>query len=226
MKPNNKPQPHVIILHGVLMHALEMFYLVHQLKKAGFIVHPLSYQSILKTPAQNASVLHRKIRQLKANRLHIIAHSLGGIVTTHLLAQFDDLPKGRVVMLGTPIQGSWFAKKLRYYPLINKLLANSMQQGLSGEGIPEWTSKRRWGMIAGQTKRGLAIIAGGLPHNGDGTVMVKETRHQHLSAHITLPISHTGMLFSKQVAHYAAYFLLVGEFPKKENKKEESTAIN
>ncbi|MCK5918123.1 MAG: hypothetical protein KAG34_06840 [Cocleimonas sp.] len=195
------------------MNALEMFYLEYQFKKSGFIVHSISYQSVLKTPAENAIILHQKILKLKLNKLHIVAHSLGGIVTAHLLAMFDDIPKGNIVMLGTPINGSWFAHKLRYVPLINKMLANSMKLGLSGNDIPDWKTEHQWGMIAGKAKIGLAIIVGGLPEEGDGTVMLKETQHQKINTHITLPVSHTGMLFSKQVAQFTVHFLKTGKFP-------------
>lgn len=206
-------KPHVVILHGVLMHALAMFYLAHQLRKSGFIVHCLSYQSVLKTSADNASALHKKILKLRLNHLHIVAHSLGGIVASHLLANFDDMPKGNIVMLGTPINGSWFANKLRPFPIINKVLSNSMKQGLSGKGIPQWKSEYPWGMIAGQAPFGLAIVVGGLPEKNDGTVMLKETQHKKVDEHIVLPVSHTGMLFSKDVAHFTANFLTTGHFP-------------
>lgn len=209
----NKQKPHVVILHGVLMNAFVMFYLASQLKKSGFIVHRISYQSVLKTPAENAAILHQKILKLKLNKLHIVAHSLGGIVTAHLLATFDDIPQGHVVMLGTPIQGSCFAYKLRSFPIINRILANSMKLGLSGNDIPEWKTEYQWGMIAGKAKMGLAIIVGGLPEAGDGTVMIKETQHQRINLHITLPVTHTGMLFSKQIAQFTAHFLKTGKFP-------------
>ena len=120
------------------MNALEMFYLKYQLKKAGFIVHNISYQSVLKTPAKNAVILHQKILKLNLDKLHIVAHSLGGIVAAHLLAKFDDIPQGNIVMLGVPINGSWFAQKLGYFPIINKILMNSMRSGLSGKEIPKW----------------------------------------------------------------------------------------
>lgn len=209
----NQKKPHVVLLHGVLMNAFTMFYLAHQLKKSGFIVHNLSYQSILKTPSENATILHQKILKLNANTLHIVAHSLGGIVTAHLLANFNDIPKGNIVMLGTPINGSYLANKLSYFPIINRILANSMSSGLSGKNIPQWKTKKNWGMIAGQASFGLAIIIGGLAEKGDGTVMLKETQHKEINGHIILPVSHTGMLFSKEVAKFTIHFLKKNTFP-------------
>lgn len=222
---NIKSIPHVLILHGVLMNAFEMFYLAKQLRKRGFIVHTISYQSILKTPSANASALHKEILKLNTNELHIVAHSLGGIVTAHLLDKFDDIPSGNVVMLGTPIQGSWFAKKLQKWPIINKILSNSMKRGLSGENIPEWKSTRPWGMIAGQASFGLATIMGGLPEEGDGTVMLNETYHKKITSHLTLAVSHTGLLFSKEVAKFTAYFLQEGSFDVCKNNTHKKGRI-
>lgn len=196
------------------MNAFALRYVAHQLKQAGFIVHRFSYQSVLKTPAENAKAIHKKIQALDVQTLHIVAHSLGGIVTTHLLKKYNDIPVGHVVMLGTPIQGSWFANKLRYYPLINILLRKSMTEGLSGINLPKWCATRRWGMVAGQSTFGLAMIVGGLPEKGDGTVMLKETQHPQINEHLILPVSHTGLLLSKETAKVTAYFLKKGIFPK------------
>ncbi|MCK5902016.1 MAG: hypothetical protein KAG28_02610 [Cocleimonas sp.] len=189
-----------------------MFYLVSQLRQQGFIVHALSYDSVLKTPKENAKRLYQKISALRLNQLHLIGHSLGGIMILHLLATFNDLPKGRVVMLGTPIKGSWFAKTLKSWFLINQLLRNSMIQGLSGKDIPEWNSTREWGMIAGRYRFGMATLLGGLPEAGDGAVMIKETYHEAIKEHLILPIAHTQFLFSKETAVYIATFLNRGTF--------------
>lgn len=205
-------KPHVLILHGVLMNAYEMFYLSYALKKKGFEVHALSYQSVLKTPAQNATILHQKITALNLDKLHIVAHSLGGIVTLHLLEKYPNIPQGNIVMLGSPITGSWFAKRLRHWPIINKMLSNSMKRGLSGVNIPAWRTTRNVGMIAGEWRFGLATIVGGLPKQGDGTVMIKETYHERLTEHLVLNVSHTGMIFSSEVADYTALFLKTEHF--------------
>lgn len=210
LKKGNKP--HVLVLHGVLMNAHELFYLSHKLRKQGFTVHAFSYQSILKTPAQNADIIHQKILELDIDNLHIVAHSLGGIITLHMLSKYQDIPDGKVVMLGSPVTGSWFAKRLQHWPLINSMLSSSMKKGLSGIDIPEWTSTRKVGMIAGDWGFGLATIAGGLPEKGDGTVMIKETYHDKLTEHLILKVSHTGMLFSSEVIEQTSEFLKTGHF--------------
>ncbi len=194
------------------MNPIEMRYLGNQLEKSGFNVHYVFYQSVLKTSAQNARAIHQKIQKLKLPDLHIVAHSLGGIITLHLFDQFDDIPKGRVVMLGSPVNGSWIAQKVQDWPVVSPILACSMPSALSGENIPKWKNQREWGMIAGSKNSGLGLLTGGLPDKGDGTVLIEETRHSKQTKHVIINKSHTGLLFSKEVAQLTARFLTKGIF--------------
>jgi len=197
------------------MNPLEMRFLGNQLKRSGFNVHYIFYQSVLKNSAQNARKIHKKIKKLNLPNLHIVAHSLGGIITMHLFDQFDDIPSGRVVMLGSPVNGSYVAQKVQKWPIISPLLSQSMPSALSGEGIPEWNDKRDWGMIAGtKSQTGLGIFTGGLPEESDGTVLVKETIHPKQKEHKTVDLSHTRLLFSKRVAKLTSHFLNTGKFSK------------
>jgi pimeloyl-ACP methyl ester carboxylesterase len=211
MSTNN--HQNVLLIHGILMNPLEMRFLGWQLKKAGFHIYYAYYQSVFKTPAENARIIHEKINKLKVKQLHIVAHSLGGLITMHLFDKFDDIPNGRVVMLGSPVKGSWIAKKMNTWPVISSLLARNMPNALSGNDIPEWTVKRDWGMIAGTRSRiGLGLLVGGLPDTSDGTVLLEETQHPKQTAHITVNKSHTGLLFSTEVAKLTSRFLNTGRF--------------
>ncbi len=194
------------------MNPLEMRFLGNRLSQSGFKIHYVFYQSVLKTPAQNARIIHKKIKKLNLANLHIVAHSLGGVITMHLLDQFNDIPPGRVVMLGAPVKGSWIAQKVQDWPVISPLIARSMPKALSGKDIPGWHNARDWGMIAGTRNHGLGLLAGGLPGEGDGTVLVEETRHPKQNAHITVNVSHTGLLFSTEVARLCENFLKTGTF--------------
>jgi len=207
-----EPKKNVMLIHGVLMNPIEMRYLGNQLEKSGFKVHYVFYQSVLKTAAENAQATHQKIQKLQLPNLHIVGHSLGGIITMHLLSQFNDIPAGRVVMLGSPVNGSWIAQKVQDWPIISPLLAKSMPSALSGEDIPAWGNQREWGMIAGSKNSGLGLLTGGLPGAGDGTVLIEETKHPKQTAHVVVNKSHTGLLFSKQVAILTGHFLKTGSF--------------
>ena len=211
---NTLNSQNVLLIHGVLMNPLEMRFLGWQLEKSGFNIHYIYYQSVLKTPSENARIIHNKIQKMKLEQLHIVAHSLGGVITMHLFDQFDDIPDGKVIMLGSPVNGgSWIARKVQDWPVVSPLLAHSMTNALSGKDIPKWKVERDWGMIAGtKSQPGLGIFTGGLPSISDGTVLLEETQHEQQTAHTIVDISHTGLLFSKRVAKLTSNFLNTGSF--------------
>ena len=52
----------------------------------------------------------------------------------------------------------------------------------------------------------------GLPRPNDGTVAVDETQVPDQTDTITLPVTHTGLLFSAGVARQVVRFLATGRF--------------
>jgi hypothetical protein len=69
------------------------------------------------------------------------------------------------------------------------------------------------GVIAGSMSVGMGrIVARGLPVPNDGVVTIDETRLACATDHIVLPVSHSAMLLSKQVARQTAAFLNNGRF--------------
>ena len=213
---NNSVKPNVLLIHGILMNPLEMRYLGSQLEKSGFNVHYVYYQSVLKSPAENAAIIQAKIKQLNLPNLHLVGHSLGGVLLMHLFEQADGkqdaLPMGRVVMLGSPVRGSWIAKKVSEWPIVSPILAKSMPNALSGVDIPDWKTDRDWGMIAGTKGQGLGLLTGGMPSTSDGTVLLEETFHPKQKEHFEVDKSHTALLFSKEVADLTSHFLSNGKF--------------
>jgi hypothetical protein len=68
------------------------------------------------------------------------------------------------------------------------------------------------GMIAGSRAIGLGRMAGLMGKASDGTVALCETQSESLTGRITLPVSHTGMLFSSAVMQEIRRFLELGRF--------------
>lgn len=206
--------PDVLLLHGVLMNAMEMLYLKRSLENNGFRVHSLSYQSVKYSIAENTDRLHTEISSLNCEKLHIVAHSLGGIMALRLLEKHTDLAIGRIVMLGTPINGSYAAKKICRWPWVGTLLSKSMSQGLAGDYPYTLSNHYEIGMIAGSIKSpiGLGLLLGKLPEENDGTVLLSETKHPLITKHLIVNKSHTGLVFSQMVGKLVANFLRTGEF--------------
>ena len=204
---------HALLIHGILSNPLEMRYLGVQLEKLDIKVHYVFYPSVMKTLEENTQPIKDKIQKIgPVDTLHLVAHSLGGLLLAHLFDQGFDMPPGRILTLGSPIKGSLTAKELSKWPVTSELLSKAMPNALSGQGVPQWKTDRDWGMIAGTKNAGIGALIGGLPGKSDGTVLLDETYHPDQTAHMTVDKTHTGLLFSKGVAKLTANFLTTGAF--------------
>lgn len=207
----NEQQEIVVLIHGIWMTGLEMTVLRCRLMAAGYNPRRFRYESLKHTPAENAAKLADFIRRQEAGRLHLVAHSLGGIVVLHLFNTFSDLPPGRIVLLGSPVQGSELAHRMAGIPGLDWVRGRSGEQGLLG-GVPAWAGGRDLGVIAGTLNVGVGWLFGGFKQPSDGTVTVAETRLSGATDYASFHTSHTGLLFSRQTADAASRFLKTGRF--------------
>jgi pimeloyl-ACP methyl ester carboxylesterase len=204
----------VVLVHGIWMTGLELIMLSDRLRHNGFITRRFYYPSLKSAPADNADSLYQYIRQQQADRVHLVAHSLGGIVLLHLFDRYSDLPPGRLVLMGSPVRGSQVARRLAGSRITRMLLGRSGERGLLG-GVPEWRGERELGVISGYGGFGAGSLLGGMPGPGDGTVAVAETCIAHAADSCLIPTSHTGMVVSSAVAREVSEFLKTGRFSGK-----------
>jgi pimeloyl-ACP methyl ester carboxylesterase len=208
-----EPREAVVLVHGIWLTRLSLVPLQQRLRQAGFDVHILSYPSLRSTPAQNAARLRALLGRLAAPVVHVVGHSLGGLVALHLLEERPPPSVGRCVLMGTPANGSAAAHLLARSWLTRKVLGRSTVRGLLGE-TPRTGDTREVGVIAGSQALGLGRLVRAAREPNDGTVAVSETVLAGARDHITLPVSHTGLLFSRSVAAAVTAFLRTGRFPR------------
>jgi pimeloyl-ACP methyl ester carboxylesterase len=201
----------VVFVHGILMQGLEMGLLRHRVAAAGYEVRQFHYPSLSASPAQNAARLNAWLQGLDADVVHLVAHSLGGLVLCHLFHDFPAQRPGRVLMLGTPLRGSDLARKLNRWPWTRWVLGRAVERGLLGDG-PGWPRSRPLAMIAGH--RGVLgmglLVAGQIPRPHDGTVSVAETDVVGVTDHLSVPYSHFAMLLARPVAEAVCRYLRSG----------------
>ena len=95
----------VILLHGLWMPALVMSVLAMRLRRCGYRVRLFAYHSLSKTLEHNALKLADFVREQGDARVHLVGHSLGGLVILQALQAHPELVSGHVVLLGSPVQG-------------------------------------------------------------------------------------------------------------------------
>lgn len=202
---------HVIVLHGIWMRGIAMLPLSRRLRGAGFNVDTLDYPSVVGSWDDSASRLAEHWREKAGGKVHIVGHSLGGMLALHVAAKFADLPEGSIVCLGSPLNGSAAAARMGRLPGGHWLMGQSAEMLKSG--LSPWQGQHPVGVIAGSTPIGLGSMLGVLKPPHDGTVSVEETRLEGIDEHRVVAHTHTGLAFSNDVAGLVIGFLRDGRFP-------------
>ena len=196
------------------MPGLELGLLRNRLaKQSGFYTRIFSYRSVMRALPENAHRLRRFIDDIEADTVHLVGHSLGGVLALQMLNLFPTEKVGRIVCLGSPLVDSSAARNLARWRLGRKAIGHTFRGGVLEQPLISAVGSREVGVIAGSTAIGLSRLIGHkleLPH--DGAVTVRETRLPGVADHIVLPVNHMGLIFSSKVADQAAYFLRFGKF--------------
>jgi pimeloyl-ACP methyl ester carboxylesterase len=202
-----------VYVHGLWLNGGESLLLRRRLERGfGLTVHAFHYPSVSCCVADIVERLQAFVAGIRARRMHFIGHSLGGIVVHRFLERFPDQPPGRVVFLGTPCVRCRAAQSASRFPLISRMIGRAVAEELLCDRERRWDLDRELGIIAGTQPLGLGRFFAHFEEPSDGTVAVSETRLPGATDHITLPVSHMGMLLAPRVAHETGYFLEHGYF--------------
>jgi len=205
----------VVFVHGLWLSGLEAIVLRRRVAAAlGFAERNFGYPSMSATLGDSAAALGVYLRAMDADTLHLIGHSMGGLVILKLFEDPPALPAGRIVLLGTPIQGSSAAVGLARLPGGKRLLGRAMAQAMTPAKPCRWQAPRDIGIIAGDSPYGLGRLVARLDGPNDGIVLVEETRLAGATDRIVLSAQHAGLLYSRAAARQTAAFLAHGRFAR------------
>jgi len=206
----------VVLLHGLLRSAFSMAVLAHDLARAGYRVSNVGYPS---RPHDVAGLVERYVRPAiegcdPARPVHVVTHSLGGILIRGYL-QSNRLPAGsRIVMLAPPNHGSEVADFVRDWPLYRWLMGRVGQQlGTGPDGIVKRLQpvQEEVGVIA--ANRSLQPWFSRLFDGpNDGMVSVESTRLPEMRDFIVVDDTHTLLMFDREVRRQVRHFLAEGSF--------------
>jgi pimeloyl-ACP methyl ester carboxylesterase len=205
---------HVVVLHGWGLSSYATQYWYRRLKQAGFSPSSFAYPSLSRSLSDNTAKLAAHINSLSPDRpVHLVGHSLGGIIIMQCLSQYRFAKLGRVVMVGSPFQGSSAMQRLKATRYGHFLLGKTIVQwrGVDTRDLPK---DIQVGTIAGTSPYGMGIVFGQLEPPHDGTVTLAETHVPFASDRLVMKVTHSEMLISPGVTQQIISFLRAGRFSR------------
>ncbi len=207
----------IVYVHGMWMPGEEMLFLKRHLESEhSFAGHLFRYPSVRGSLDENTELLADFVANIDAREVHLVGHSLGGVLALRMLSLNPDSKPGRVVCLGSPLSGSRAAEVLHRTDWGSVILGKTIADGVVRKAANEWAGgvirDREVGSIAGTSPVGIGRLVANFKEANDGTVAVAETELPGLKDHISLPNSHSTLVLSRAVADHVAAFLQCGEF--------------
>lgn len=181
-------------------------------RELGLPVHSFRYPAASASMKDITAKLHRFVRDLDGPLLHLVGHSLGGLVIYRFLERYPGQAPGRVVFLGTPAVASRAAMVASRFGPLATLMGKPVADELLRPQERRWHLDRPLGIIAGTQPIGFGQVLASFEEDCDGTIAVSETRLPGATDHICLRVSHLGMLVSARVARETGAFLQQGHF--------------
>ena len=208
----------VILLHGLGRTHRSMGNMAEALMKQGYRVINLPYPST-DEPIETLASDHlapavQRCQDAGCRVLHMVSHSLGGILIRQYLQDYKIPDGSRIVMLSPPNQGSELADALKDYHLYHWITGPAGQQlGTKKESVP-----KRLAPVDGS----IGVIAGNaswnplfsylIPGPDDGKVAVANARLEEMADFLVVPAGHTFIMDDDEVIAQTIHFLKYGRF--------------
>jgi triacylglycerol lipase len=227
LKPAKKPskpaksaaaEKHVVVLHGLIVNKYFMTGISSYLKKHGYTVHSISYptraKSFEKLLDEHVAPF---ISGIPAKKIDFVVHSMGGIMVRMYALKYGAKRIGRVVMIGTPNQGSQVADFVCDMPAFKWYLGDAGKSLATKGGIHAQLPPLNFecGVIAGDNhwfRLPRNMIIPDLPKPNDGAVSVESTKVAGMKEHTVISGDHSQMVWMPSVWKMSVAFLKNGSF--------------
>lgn len=204
----------VVLLHGLAANRTIMWPLARRLSATCGRVINWGYSSLWSPIESHGERLARFFETLDADesaaRIHLVAHSMGGIVTRLALANYLPKKVGRFVMLAPPNRGSHVATRLA--STLGRLCPPIVQlRDCEGSYI--------------RSLLGAAHVPVGIIAASHDAIVHCESTHlpcEDEADHIIVPGWHSSILWRAQTARQVSHFLHEGHFLRGEFAHEET----
>ncbi len=208
----------VVLLHGINRSWRAMRPMAEALQQNGFMTSNVDYPTrsgpVEELVPMAVDLGLRQCRDARAEKIHFVTHSVGGILVRYAHKQVPIADIGRVVMLAPPNSGSEIVDKTRKIP--GATLAGGealMQLGTDEDSIPAQLGPVDFelGVIAG-TETMNPVMSAMLPDPDDGKVSVARTRLDGMTDFLVVAVNHHYIVADELVIRNTVEFLRTGSF--------------
>ena len=210
LRANNKSA--VVLVHGLAAHRVVMSPLERHLKPRFTQVTNWGYSSLWSRIERHGAALAGQLAQIEQSaeidQIHVVTHSMGGIIARLALAERIPAKLGRMVMLAPPNGGSHVARYLS--PLLGLIMPPVKQ-----------LSDHCHSFVASLPPLS-GVHVGVVAAAADELVSEQSTHLPCEADHITLPGFHSSILWFNETARQVAHFLEHGRF----ERAPETVSVN
>ena len=199
-----EPLPSVVLIHGLAANSIAMLPLRVRLSRMGFDAMTWSYPSMRSPIIKHADRFRRFLDGLDqaGKPYHIVAHSMGSIVTRAAIRDSAGLGLRRVVLLAPPNLGLAAARRAPYWI---KRFCRPMDDLAD---VPE--------SFVNTLPQVLPVDVGVIAARGDILIPIEKTHVSGQRDHTVVAGSHNSLLLSSHVASLVRRFLNSGEFDEQQ----------
>ena len=216
MSDTNDDRDLVVLIHGLARTQASMRIMSMRLRRAGFRTAFAQYDSRRMRLRESVATVAKQIEGMdRGGSLHLVGHSLGGVVALRVKTERPDLGVHRIVQLGSPNRGSGAARTLSEMRLARDFFGPVLEElgddpgveddpdpdvmAVAGASMPRWISQR-WGI------RGY----------NDGLVSVRSAWGWAAGKRLRVESIHGWLPLSAEVAQDVIHFLKTGDLPAEE----------
>jgi len=194
----------VVLVHGLWMKRWTWAAYRRFLTAHGYRVYLFGYKTTTQPFDLTVMQLTAFVNSREEPVVHLVVHSMGGILATRALPGI--VKPGKLLMLGSPVNGSKVAKKIQQLGWHKRLLKQATEPLTVGV-LPLQTLNRHTMMITGTSPYGLGRLVEKKLGPSDGTVAVEETEAGWIEQQAKVHTSHFGLLLNKQAKAMTLQFL-------------------